>query len=97
MDIISKPDTTPRLPTPATAIPDRLKLDRGSQFAQILNKVTNSAAPNIKPLPATLASLVKPRSHLELTSLNNVEEPPKPLPAALERIGQSRLLISNPL
>ena len=93
MEITSKSATSPRLPKPESAIPGRVKLDRGSQFAQILNKVTKPTAKEIQP--AALAPLVKPRSPLELSSLNKVEEPPKPLPAALEKIGKSRLLISN--
>lgn len=96
MDTSLKPSATSRQHKPVPATFERLKLDRGSQFAQILNKVTKAAAQDIKPQSAALAPLVKPRSHLELISLNKVQELPKALPAALEKIGKSRLLISNP-
>ncbi len=62
-------------------------------FAQILNGVTKStSAQKIEAQPAALCRLTKPRSHLQLTSLNPISGPPKPKPAALETIGESRIL-----
>ena len=62
-------------------------------FAQMLNTVTKpEPAQKIEAQPAALCRQTKPRSHLQLTSLNPVSGPPKPKPAALETIGDSRIL-----
>jgi hypothetical protein len=62
-------------------------------FAKILNGVTKAnPTQKIEAQPAALCRLTKPRSHLQLTSLNPVSGPPTPKPAALERIGESRIL-----
>ena len=93
MDIKLKPDTAQPKPKPVPATLERQKLDRGSQFAQVLNKVTKPAAADIKQQPAALAPLAKTRSPLELTSLRKVEELYTPQSAALEKVGKTRAFI----
>jgi len=63
------------------------------QFAEIFKQVTKpEPSEQPKPAAATLTRHTPPRSHLELTSLNPVGETHKPQAAAMERIGNSRIL-----
>jgi len=79
-------------PNAATAKTKPTQAESGA-FAQILNAVTQpKPAQKIEAQPAALCRLTKPRSHLQLTSLNPVSAPPKAKPAALETIGESRIL-----
>lgn len=79
-------------PNTATA-PKTNKLADSAGFAKILKGVTKpKPALKVEAKPATLCRLIKPRSHLQLTSLNPVSGPPTPKPAALETIGESRIL-----
>ena len=78
-------DSTPR----QTARQGRRNKDSAT-FAQIMANA-HSPQTGLKAEPASLSRLSRPRSHLELKSLNEpVSQPPRP--AALERIGLSRLL-----
>jgi hypothetical protein len=64
-----------------------------AQFSEIFKQVTKpKPAEQLKPAPATLARHTPPRSHLELKSLNPVDETHKPQAAAMERVGNSREL-----
>lgn len=66
---------------------------QSANFAQILNKaITPKPTQKFEAQPATITRLNKPRSHLELTSLDPTGVQHKPKPAALERIGDSRVL-----
>lgn len=79
-------------PNTATAQKKNPQADSGA-FAQILNEVSQSKpAQKLEAQPAALCRLTKPRSHLQLTSLNPVGSLHKPKPAALETIGESRIL-----
>jgi hypothetical protein len=85
-------------PDHATVIAKSAPVARGQSpvtesmpFSQILKKATRTATP-IKPEPASLSRLIKPRSPLELKSLNPTNVIHKPQPAALERTAESRLL-----
>ncbi|WP_095102627.1 hypothetical protein [Pseudomonas sp. Irchel 3A5] len=79
-------------PNAATAPKKNAQAD-SSGFAKILNNMTQSKpAQKIEAQPAALCRQIKPRSHLQLTSLNPVSAPPKAKPAALETIGESRIL-----
>lgn len=82
-----KSSTAEPLPVASLKAPDT----QTQSFAQVLEQATSSQTIT-KPEPATLASLTKPRSHLKLTSLNPVIESYTPQPAAMERIGNSRIL-----
>lgn len=63
------------------------------QFAEIFKQaIKPKPTEQLKPAPATLARHTPPRSHLELTSLNPVGETHKPQAAAMERVGNSRVL-----
>ena len=63
------------------------------QFAEKFKQVTKpKPSEQPKPAAATLTRHTPPRSHLELTSLNPVGETHKPQAAAMERIGNSRIL-----
>ncbi len=62
-------------------------------FTQALAQAAAPAKSKVtQPEFATLAPLVKPRSHLQLISLNPVETTYEPAPAALEKMGKSRLV-----
>jgi hypothetical protein len=66
---------------------------QASQFAEIFKQaIKPKPTEQLKPAPATLARHTPPRSHLELTSLNPVGETHKPQAAAMERVGNSRVL-----
>jgi len=95
MDTNLKPGTTQRQPKLAPATLERQKLDCGSQFSQILNKLTKPKIADIKPQPAALAPLVKPCAHLELASLKRLDELYIPGPAALERVEKARVFIQT--
>lgn len=79
-------------PNAATAKKKTTQTDSGA-FAQILKNVNKpKPAQKIEAQPAALCRQTKPRSHLQLTNLNPVSAPPKARPAALETIGESRIL-----
>ncbi len=79
-------------PNAATALKKNPQAD-SSGFAKILNNMTQpKPAQKIEAQPAALCRQIKPRSHLQLTSLNPVGTLHKPKPAALETIGESRIL-----
>lgn len=64
-----------------------------ADFANILSKTLQPKSPEkIEAQPATLIRSTPPRDHLNLTSLNQVGELHTPKPAALERMGESRIL-----
>lgn len=61
--------------------------------AKILNGVAKAKpAQKIEAQPAALCRLIKPRSHLQLNSLNPASGPRTPKPAALEKTDESRIL-----
>ncbi|MFK3969877.1 hypothetical protein ACI2KS_04025 [Pseudomonas sp. NPDC087358] len=63
------------------------------KFMQVLAEaVETTTSKTIKAELANLARLVKPRSHMQLTSLNPVQTSYTPEAAALERIGKWRIL-----
>ena len=63
------------------------------QFAEIFKQVTKPAPSEpLKPAPATLTRHTPPRSYLEMKSPNPVDQLHKPQAAAMERIGNSRIL-----
>lgn len=63
------------------------------QFADIFKQVTKrKPTEQLTPAPATLARHTSARSALELKTLNPVGETHKPQAAAMERIGNSRIL-----
>jgi hypothetical protein len=80
--------------TPKSAVAkSKASQTSASEFAQILNKaITPKSTQKFEAQPATMTRLTKPRSHLELTSLNPVGVTHKPKHAALETIGDSRTL-----
>lgn len=92
MDTSIKPAAAPASHTPKAAARERMPEARTTQFSHVLKKATGKTENIPQPLPATLTGLVRPRSHIELTSLLKVQEPAKPLGAALEKTGYSRLL-----
>ncbi|KFE57716.1 hypothetical protein [Pseudomonas syringae] len=66
---------------------------QAAQFAEIFKLVTKSKpTEQPKSAPATLTRPPPPRSPLELKSLNPVGETHKPQAAAMERVGNSRVL-----
>lgn len=66
---------------------------QSAQFAEIFKQATKpKPADQPKPAPATLTQHNPPRSQLELKSLNPVGETHKPQAAAMERVGNSRVL-----
>lgn len=66
---------------------------QSANFAQILNKaITPKPIQKFEAQPATITRLNKPRSQLELTNLSPLGVTHKPKPAALETIGDSRIL-----
>lgn len=91
MDVIRKAKRTSDTAAPLPAAPLKAPESQTRSFAQLLKQATTSPT-LIKPEPATLVSLTKPRSHLKLTSLNPVIESYTPQAAALERVGNSRIL-----
>jgi len=63
------------------------------KFMQALaDAVEKVSSRTFQPEPASLSRQVKPRSHLELVSLNPVQTSYTPQAAALEKIGQSRIV-----
>ena len=63
------------------------------QFAEIFKQVMKpELSEPLKPTPATLTRHTPPRSHLEIKSPNSVDQLHKPQAAAMERIGNSRVL-----
>ncbi len=63
------------------------------QFAEIFKQVMKpELSEPLKPAHATPTRHTPPRSHLEIKSLNPVEQIHKPQAAAMERIGNSRVL-----
>ena len=77
----------------ATAAQDKNAQAQSTHFADILSKtIKPKTAQTFEVQPAALTRLIKPRSHLQLTSLNPVAVEHKPKPAALEKIGDSRIL-----
>lgn len=63
------------------------------KFMQALAEAVETVTPKILTAePSTLVKQVKPRAHLDLTSLNPVQTSYVPEPAALERIGKSRIV-----
>lgn len=66
---------------------------QAAQFADIFKQATKpKPTEQPKQAPATLTRHTPPRSHLELKSLNPVGETQKPQAAAMERMGNSRVL-----
>ncbi|HEY0287538.1 MAG TPA: hypothetical protein VGC62_11085 [Pseudomonas sp.] len=69
---------------------------RSTKFMQALADAMEPAKPAEKQItdvkPAALARLVSPRSTMELRSLNPVETLYSAKPAALEKIGKSRVV-----
>jgi len=63
------------------------------KFMQALaDAVENVSSRTIQPEPASLSRQVKPRSHLELVSLNPVQTHYIPQASALEKVGKSRIV-----
>ena len=78
---------------PTSLLPQKSRLlPHTPPFLQALaDAVQNTASDQYTAQPACLGSLPKQRSHLDLTSLNPVQPHYTPEPAALERIGTSRI------
>lgn len=77
----------------AASAPTKNAQTDSAGFTKILNDVIKpKPVQEIEAQPAALCRLIKPRSHLKLTSLNPISGPSTPKPAALERIGESRIL-----
>ena len=63
------------------------------KFMQALaDAVEKISSKTLQSEPASLARQVRPRSHLELVSLNPVQTSYIPQAAAMEKIGQSRIV-----
>jgi hypothetical protein len=63
------------------------------KFLQALaDAVENPPSRTLKAEPANLSRLVRPRSHLELVSLNPVQTSYIPEAAVLEKVGKSRIV-----
>jgi hypothetical protein len=63
------------------------------KFLQALaDAVENPPPRTLKAEPANLSRLVRPRSHLDLVSLNPVQTSYIPEAAALEKVGKSRIV-----
>ncbi|WP_268799649.1 hypothetical protein [Pseudomonas huanghezhanensis] len=68
---------------------------RSTKFMQALGEAVDATQPVKKTVasePAALTRLISPRASMELRSLNPVEMIYSPKPAALEKIGNSRVL-----
>jgi len=72
---------------------EKAAIAQAAQFAEIFKQVTKSKpTEQPKSAPATLTRHTPPRSHLKLKSPNPVGETHKPQAAAMERVGNSRVL-----
>lgn len=80
--------------TQPSLLPQKAKRDPNAPaFMQALADAVKTATSNTSPAePATLARPLKPRSHLNLVSLNPVQTHYTPEAAALEKIGSSRIV-----
>jgi hypothetical protein len=80
--------------TQPSLLPQKNKRDPNAPaFMQALADAVKTATSKTLPAePASLASLVKPRSHLNLVSLNPVQTHYTPEAAALEMIRSSRIV-----
>lgn len=78
----------------SSLLPQKPKTDPNAPtFMQALAEAVETVVSKTLPAePATLARQVKPRSHLDLVSLNPVQTHYIPEAAALEKIGKSRML-----
>jgi len=66
---------------------------QATQFAEIFKQVMKpELSEPLKPAPATLTRHTPPRSHLEMKSPNPVDQIHIPQAAAMERLGNSRVL-----
>lgn len=87
--------TSPKTPLPASApLTQKPKPEPNApKFMQALAEAVETVT--TKTLPSEsgkLSRLVKPRSHLDLVSLNPVQTRYVPASAALEKVGSSRLV-----
>jgi len=82
------------LPSSSFLMEKKPKADsHAPKFMQALElAVDNFATKTNKAAPAALTSYVRPRSHLELVSLNSWQTSYVPEAAALEKIGSSRIV-----
>jgi len=87
--------TSPKTPLQASApLTQKPKPEPNApQFMQALAEAVETVTSKTLPSePGTLSRLVKPRSHLDLVSLNPVQTRYVPASAALEKVGNSRLV-----
>lgn len=87
--------TSPKTPLPASApLTQKPKPEPNApKFMQALAEAVETVTSKTLPSESgTLSRLVKPRSHLDLVSLNPVQTSYVPASAALEKVGSSRLV-----
>jgi hypothetical protein len=87
--------TSPKTPPPASApLTQKPKPEPNApKFMQALAEAVDTVTSKTLPSePGALSRLVKPRSHLDLISLNPVQTRYVPASAALEKVGSSRIL-----
>ncbi|WP_296179378.1 hypothetical protein [Pseudomonas sp. UBA1879] len=80
--------------TKPSLLPQKPKRDLNAPaFMQALTDAVKTVTSKTSPAePATLAPPVRPRSHLNLISLNPIQTHYTPEAAALEKVGSSRIV-----
>lgn len=89
---------TPNTSRPtSTLLPHKPKIEPNApEFLQALAEAVDAAtSKTVSAEPAIISRHLRPRSHLDLVTLNPVQTTYVPEPAALERIGKSRILPST--